>query len=217
MSSPNQRAWHRRPLSSKSFALTQPTFFLNVAELFLQFRVTESEVGEGEEHWLRHRVFEELDELLEVIAAGGVPDVVLVRVDDAEVAESAVRTLRESLSGMPTRLWVYGASKRVLEEDFWLPVYEAGADDVFSWEPNDVAQRLKLRLRALARRLGVRTEIDHAVELVRKTIDVLPHAIFIRDASAQLVYCNRFVCDFLGRSERELVGTGVSDVVIGPG
>ncbi|TXD37234.1 PAS domain S-box protein [Lujinxingia vulgaris] len=217
MSSPNRREWKRRPLSSKSFALTQPNFFLNVAELFLQFRVVESNVGEGEEHWLRHRTFESVDGLLREIAAERVPDVILVRTDDVELAADGVQRLRVALSGLPTRIWLYGASHEVLEEHFWRPVYEAGADDVFSWRPHGATERLKLRLRALAKRLGVRTEIDHALELVRKTIDVLPHAVFIRDASAQLVFCNRYVCEFIGRPERELIGTGVTEVVIGPG
>ena len=217
MSSTRQRKWKRRPLSSKSFALTQPNFFLNVAELFLQFRVVESRVGAGEEHWLRHRTFESVEGLLAVIASGRVPDVVLVRADDAELAADAVERLREMLGGLPTRIWLYGANKEVLAENFWRRVYEAGADDVFSWRLHHATERLKLRLRALAKRLGVRTEIDRALELVRATIDVLPHAVFIRDASAQLVFCNRYICEFIGQPEHELIGTGVTEVVIGPG
>ncbi|RVU42421.1 PAS domain S-box protein [Lujinxingia sediminis] len=217
MSSANQREWKRRSPSSKSFALTQPNYFLNVAELFLQFKVVESRVGEGEEHWLRHRTFESVEELLAVIASDRVPDVVLVRTDDAELAVDAVERLRDALSGRPTRIWLYGASQEVLAERFWMPVYSAGADDVFSWRPHGATERLKLRLRALAKRLGVRTEIDHALELVRKTIDVLPHAVFIRDASAQLVFCNRYICEFIGRSEHDLIGSDVTEVVIGPG
>ncbi|RAL22438.1 hypothetical protein DL240_11365 [Lujinxingia litoralis] len=217
MSPRPERYWQRRPLSSRGFALmTQPSFFLNVAELLLQFRVRRSEVGDGEEHWLRHRVFEALEELLAVIVGGGAPDVVLVRADDPELATEAVRALRAALKGQPTRIWVYGAREQVLEEAFWRPVYEAGADDVFSWRPELASERLKLRLHALARRLDRRSDVDHAMELVRKTIDVLPHAVFIRDASGRMVFCNDFVSTFVGLSEQELLGTGVSEVVIGP-